>query len=52
MVAAMAEKGLLSSPNGKTPKATLYAAIIREIAAKPKETRFRKVERGKFEYAA
>src|SRR5262245_31826425 len=49
MVAAMAEKGLWSSPNGKTPEATLYAAIIREIAAKPKETRFRKTERGKFE---
>jgi hypothetical protein len=27
----------------------VYAAIIREIAAKGKDARFRKVERGKFE---
>lgn len=33
---------------GRTPSATLYAAIIREIAAKGKDARFRKVERGKF----
>ena len=51
MIAAMAEQGLWSSPNGKTPHATLYAAILREIAAKGKDARFRKVERGKFEYA-
>jgi hypothetical protein len=35
--------------NGKTPHATLYAAIIREIADKGGESRFRKVERGRFE---
>ena len=34
--------------NGKTPHATLYAAIIREIAAKGKDARFRKTERGLF----
>jgi len=34
---------------GKTPAATIYAAIIREIATKGKDARFRKVERGKFE---
>ena len=51
MMAAMAEQGLWSSPNGKTPQATLYAAIIREINAKGRDARFRKVERGKFEYA-
>jgi len=33
---------------GKTPASTLYAAIIREIAIKKKDSRFRKVERGKF----
>lgn len=33
---------------GKTPWATVYAAIIREIAAKGKKSRFKKVERGKF----
>ena len=51
MIAAMAEQGLWTSPNGKTPHATLYAAILREIGAKAKDARFRKVERGKFEYA-
>lgn len=48
LIAAMAEQGLWSSPNGKTPEATLYAAMIREIAAKGSEARFRKVERGLF----
>lgn len=48
LIAAMAEQGLWSSPSGKTPEATLYAAIIREIAAKGNEARFRKVERGLF----
>lgn len=35
--------------NGKTPHATLYAAIIREISDKGSESRFRKVDRGRFE---
>ncbi len=51
MIEAMAEQGLWSSPNGKTPEATLYAAIIREIATKGDAARFRKVERGQFQYA-
>lgn len=34
--------------NGKTPQATLYAAITREIAAKGNGSRFRKTERGHF----
>ncbi len=50
MISAMAEQGLWSSTNGKTPHATLYAAILREINEKGGEARFRKVERGKFEY--
>lgn len=33
---------------GKTPSATLYAAMIREIAAKKKDARFKKVDRGMF----
>jgi hypothetical protein len=33
---------------GKTPQATLYAAIIREIAAKGTKSRFAKLERGMF----
>ncbi|MBA4039270.1 MAG: hypothetical protein C0468_02900 [Planctomyces sp.] len=48
LIAAMAEQGLWSSPSGKTPEATLYAAMIREIAAKGSDARFRKIERGLF----
>jgi hypothetical protein len=48
MIEAMAAKSLWSSPGGKTPHATLYSAIIREIALKGKEARFVKTERGKF----
>ncbi len=33
---------------GKTPAATVYSAILREIQKKGTESRFRKVERGKF----
>jgi len=33
---------------GKTPQATVYAAIIREIAKKGDASRFAKAERGKF----
>ncbi len=48
MIAAMEAKGLWTSPGGKTPEATLYAAIIREIAAKGTAARFKKHERGVF----
>ena len=48
MVAEMEAKGLWKSPGGKTPEATLYAAIIREIAAKGKDARFAKHDRGLF----
>ena len=48
MIEAMAAKSLWSSPGGKTPHATLYSAIIREISLKGKEARFVKTERGKF----
>jgi len=51
LIDAMAEKGLWKSPGGATPHSTLYAALIREIATKGKDARFRKVERGLFEYA-
>ncbi len=43
-------KGLWS-PGGKTPHATLYAAIIREISKKGKDARFEKVDRGRFQLA-
>jgi len=48
MIKAMADKGYWSSPNGLTPHATLYSAILREMKAKGAEARFRKAERGKF----
>jgi hypothetical protein len=48
MIEAMAKKKLWSSPNGLTPAATLYSAILREINTKGKDARFKKTERGKF----
>jgi hypothetical protein len=51
LIAAMAEQNLWKSPGGKTPHATLYAAIIREIRDKGGEARFRKTERGQFKFA-
>jgi len=51
LIEAMATKGYWRSPGGKTPQATLYAAIIREIAAKGKESRFQKTDRGLFTLA-
>jgi len=50
MVERMLAKGLWQT-TGRTPSATIYAAIIREIAAKGSDARFLKVERGKFELA-
>lgn len=51
MIEAVEAKGYWKSPGGKTPHATLYSAIIREIATKGAEARFRKAERGKFTHA-
>jgi hypothetical protein len=48
LIAAMTGKGLWTSPGGLTPAATLYSAILREVKAKGGESRFRKVEKGKF----
>ncbi len=48
MIEAMAEKGYWTSPGGKTPHATLYSAILREINGKGSESRFVKSERGRF----
>jgi len=50
MVEAMQAKGLWSSPGGKTPKATLYASILRDIR-KGKDARFVKANRGQFALA-
>mgnify|MGYP002630680250 CR=1 FL=1 len=48
MVEAMSAKKYWTSPGGKTPHATLYSAILREIQKKGDDARFRKVERGRF----
>ena len=48
IVERMLERGLWQT-NGKTPSATIYAAMIREIARLQDKARFRKVERRKFE---
>jgi len=48
MIEAMEKKGLWKSKAGKTPEATLYAAIIREIRDKGVDSRFEKKDRGLF----
>ena len=48
MIEVMAAKKLWTSPGGKTPHATLYSAILRELNEKGKHARFTKTERGKF----
>jgi hypothetical protein len=50
MVKQMLEKGYWKT-EGKTPAATIYSAIIREIKEKGADARFRKTERGKFALA-
>ena len=47
IVEAAFEKGYWTS-GGKTPWATVYSAIIREVATKGKDSRFKKVDRGRF----
>ena len=51
MVETMQAKGYWTSPGGKTPDATLYASILRDIR-KGKEARFAKADRGLFTLAA
>ena len=48
LIEAMATKGYWSSPNGKTPSQTLYAAILREMKVKGNDARFAKVDKGRF----
>jgi hypothetical protein len=50
LIEKMAAKGLWTSPGGKTPHATLYAAMMREARDKGKAARFTKVDRGMFAY--
>lgn len=51
MVKAMAAKGLWTSPGGTTPEATLYSSLLRQIRAKGKGARFKKIARGQFDLA-
>ena len=48
LIEAMSAKGYWKSPGGKAPHSTLYSAMLREINTKGKDSRFKKVERGKF----
>jgi hypothetical protein len=50
-VDAMTDQGLWTSPGGKTPEATLYASILRDIR-KGKDATFAKADRGLFTLAA
>ncbi len=49
LIESMAKQKLWSSPNGKTPHNTLYAALIREINTKGNDARFAKVDKGLFQ---
>ena len=51
LIAALAAKSYWTSPAGKTPQATLYAAIVREIRTKKDRARFRKTVPGRFALA-
>jgi hypothetical protein len=48
LIAQMAAKGYWSSPKGKTPSSTLYAAIAREIKLKGAASRFIQTGPGRF----
>jgi hypothetical protein len=48
LIAAMAAKNYWTSPAGKTPASTLYAAVLNEITTKGTASRFVKVARGQF----
>jgi hypothetical protein len=47
LIARILERGLWKT-EGKTPAATIYAAMIREIKTKGSDSRFQKVDRGRF----
>jgi len=48
IVEQMQAKRYWKSPGGKTPHATIYAAMMREINTKGKDARFKKTDRGLF----
>jgi hypothetical protein len=51
MIDAMKAQGYWTSPKGKTPSATLYAALTREIKIKGNQARFQKASPGHFTLA-
>lgn len=50
LIEAMTARGLWTSPNGATPEATLYSAVLRELKAKGDAARFVKAGRGLFAF--
>ena len=48
LIERMAAQGYWTSPGGKTPAATLSAALMREINIKGQDARFKKTGRGLF----
>jgi hypothetical protein len=48
LIEHMAAKGYWTSPKGKTPASTLYAAIAREVKLKGAASRFLKTGPGRF----
>jgi hypothetical protein len=50
LIDRMQRASLWTSPGGKTPAATLYAAMIREIKVKKGESRFTRVSPGHFAF--
>jgi hypothetical protein len=48
LITAMAARGYWQSPKGRTPAATLYAALLRQLQTKGEQARFVKVQRGQF----
>jgi hypothetical protein len=51
LIVAMAAQGYWTSPAGKTPQATLYAAMQREIKLRGDKARFKKTQPGRFTLA-
>lgn len=51
LIAVMAEQGIWTSPTGKTPHATLYSALLREIKLKGSSSRFQMPAPGKLSRA-
>ena len=48
LIAAMEARGYWTSPNGKTPAATLAAALQREIVVRKDQARFQKTGPGRY----